>query len=161
MKRLAYVGLVAVDVLESVQLSAPNPQVDTEVRRALQKLRPDLRSLISNYFFDGISISSIAAEEGISEKEIRLRLQLAKRQLRYMLCNFVKTRWGIKAARKCQICLHPNRKDIDRLLLAKPENETWGAFGRRLAASTGQHFHPPQVLIAHLKHINVEIEVSA
>lgn len=160
MKRIAYVGLGAVEVLESIQLSAPNPPVDTEVHKALQKLRPDLQSLISDYYFDGVSISSIAAGEGISEKEIRLHLRLAKRHLRYMLCNFVKLRWGIKAARKCQICSHPKRKDIDRLLQAKSENETWGAFGRRLAAATGQHFHPPQVLIAHLKHINMEIEVS-
>jgi hypothetical protein len=158
-KRMAYVELGAIEAMESVELAAPNPQVDVEVRKALMKLRPDLRTIISIYYFDGVSISSIAAEKGISEKEVRLRLRLSKRYLREMLCDFVKFRWGIKVARKCQICSHPERKAIDRLLKAKSDNETWGAFGRRLADATGQHFHPPQVLIAHLKHIKLDREV--
>jgi hypothetical protein len=38
-------------------------------------------------------------------------------------------------------------------LKSKPDSETWGEFAKKLKRDIGEKFHPPQILIAHLKHI--------
>ena len=153
MRRIVYAGLEVFEVLESLESSPANPTVDEEVRKALKSLKPELRSIICSYYFDGNSIEEIAAKNKLSEKQVSIFLRLAKKLLRNLLNNFVKSRWRIKVKGKCRVCSHRKRKTIDRMLIAKANDETWGAFGKRLAKVTGYNFQPPQILIAHLKHI--------
>lgn len=71
---------------------APNPeqasqqaQTTRSVRRALQRLRPEHRTLVVLKHLEGLSYQEIATILGINEKKVKSRLFTARRELRKIL----------------------------------------------------------------------------
>ncbi len=135
-----------------------DPAIEKAVQRALKKLEPDIREIVRQYYFDGLSYAQIAKRQHILRGEARVVIINAKKQLKILLAEFVRTRWNVNVHPTCRICNHPERRIIEYYLAQKSDDESWGEVGNRLMVELGERFHPPQILIAHLEHIDGEME---
>lgn len=70
-----------VDVITLVE----EKETSEEVHNALHRLLPKQKELVQKIFFQGISISKIAREEGVSEAAIRNRLNKIYKRLKALL----------------------------------------------------------------------------
>ena len=57
------------------------PEPDSPVLEAVQKLKPELRTLVTLYYVDGYSIQEMAENLGIPENTVKTRMRSARRQL--------------------------------------------------------------------------------
>lgn len=153
MNRIIYVGPEIIDILTIAPSPNPDPEVVAAVDFAIKKLEPELREIIYERVYEGRKISEIAVNLNKSEKEITALLYEAKRQLKILLADFVKQRWSIETKGNCRICSHNSRKKIEKILITKKENDSWGQITSEIHKAVGEQFHPPQILIAHLKHM--------
>lgn len=156
MRRIIHKSWDNIDQMEPFKLPTPDPRLISEVQQALQILTPDLRKIVTDFYFDGFTVNAIAQENNISREKAYSNLLKARRILRILLGDLAQRRWGIKMTCKCRLCVHPHREIIDGLLRMKSNDENWGTFCRRLKEATGERFFPPQILKAHLEHIRIE-----
>lgn len=96
----------------------------------------------------------IAERNDISEKEVVKRIYEAKRQLKMMLAEFVRKRWGLQIKGVCRICTHPQKETIDTILRNIDDGESWRKICREVENAIGDRIYPPQILKAHMKHMN-------
>ena len=54
---------------------------DSPVLEAVQKLKPELRTLVTLHYVDGYSIQEMAEDLGIPENTVKTRMRSARRQL--------------------------------------------------------------------------------
>ncbi|UCC78417.1 MAG: hypothetical protein JSW64_09010 [Candidatus Zixiibacteriota bacterium] len=141
------------DGLENRLPPKSDPELESKVSEALDRLEPALRELIRMRFYEGVSTREMAGRLDRPEKEIVGMIYEAKRQLRIQLAEFVNRRWGLETASFCGICAHPKRATIEKILKFRSRNESWKKTTERVFRATGEKFHPPQVLKAHLKHM--------
>lgn len=153
MNRIIFMDLNLLDGLKNRLPLKPDPELELKVNEALNRLEPALRELIRMRFYEGASEREVAERLGKPEKEIVGMIYEAKRQLRNHLAEFVNKRWGLETAGICRICAHPERAAIEDILKSRSRNESWKKTTERVFRATGEKFHPPQVLKAHLKHM--------
>ncbi len=153
MNRIIYVDPEIIDILKIAPSPNPDPELAAAVGSALKKLEPELTEIIRERVYEGRKISEIALNLNKSEKDIIALLYEAKRQLKILLADFVKQRWGIETKGNCRICAHASREIIENILTIKKENDSWRQITAKIQEATGERFHPPQILKAHLKHI--------
>ncbi len=153
MNRILYLDPEILDTLMPARPPDPDPELITAVNEALSGLKPELRELIIKRFYEGRKISEIESELDRPEKEIMALLYEAKRQLRSLLADFARERWGIEVRKGCRICAHARRAEIEKILLGKKERDSWRKTTLKIRDAAGESFHPPQILIAHMKHI--------
>jgi hypothetical protein len=132
----------------------PDPELVSVVNEALECLTPDLREILKMRYYDGATTREIALAMHKSEKEILSLIYEARRQIRIQLAEFVSKRWGIETGKLCRICVHPKRALIETILIGKGRSESWGKTTDKIYEAVGERFHPPQILKAHLKHMN-------
>ncbi len=143
-----------IDTIEIEQSKLTDPVLVDTVSNAMNRLDPGSQQLIYEIFYQGHSLSGIASRDGIPLNELNRRFYEIKRQLKMILGDFVKNRWGLNVTGTCRICSHPRKEAIDRVILAKNDSESWGQICKNLESITGEKFYPPQILKAHLKHIS-------
>ena len=105
-------------------------------------------------FYDGATIPELARSLQKTEKEISGALYEAGRQMKILLAGYVTKKWGLEIEGICRICVHPMKAVIEKILKNKGRNESWKNVTDRIREATGERFHPPQILKAHLKHMN-------
>jgi hypothetical protein len=142
------------DGLEHQLPSKPDPELVTRVDEAIEELEPNMRDIIRMRFYDGMSTKEIAHNLGKPEKNVVGIIYEAKRQLKFLLAEFVNKRWGLDVNSLCKICVHPERGEIEKVLKSKSQKKSWKKIIERVHFATGERFHPPQILKAHLKHMN-------
>jgi len=131
-----------------------NVRIIDAVRSALKRLSSAEREFIELYYFRGCSLREIAA---ILHKRATRMPGLHRRALNKLkreLASFVREEFGIDTATgmNCLLCNSPHRMEIDRLILAKPERETWKRIIRILKNEFNIEITTPQILIGHLKY---------
>ena len=123
------------------------------IRREVLELPADQRQVITLYYFETREIVNIATELGLPESDIRKLLRDGLNMLRHRLADLVRKRWPTKfaEARRCPICAHPRRREIEAIVKARKPADSWGKVNRELRKRFGCSFNPPSVLISHLK----------
>ena len=154
MKRVIFTDPKNMEVLNNRISIEADPELVAEVNRALEQLEPRFKELLKMWYYDGARIKDMAQVFDMSESEISGLLYEAKRQMKILLADFVKKRWGVDAGGLCRICAHPRRDDIEEILSARGRNESWRSINDRLSEVVGEKFQPPQILKAHIKHMN-------
>jgi hypothetical protein len=133
---------------------ADENRIDRAVRKALSQLTPLEREFIERYYFSGETPSEIA--RALDRKLCRLagirRRGIAK--LKKYLAPFVRREFGLKMARtrNCPICRSPFRAEIDGLIKAKGNSETWKPMMKVIRSRYKVKIGTPQVLISHQKY---------
>jgi len=140
---------------ENQVLPKPDPELVLNVNKALEYLTPDLREILIMRYYDGATTGEISLAMHKPEKEILSLIYEARRQMKIQLGEFVKKRWGIETGKLCRICVHPGRATIESILIGKRRTESWGKISKKIYEVVGERFHPPQILKAHLKHMNL------
>ena len=140
--------------LEPLRAEPPDSALTEAVAGAMQKLPPTLKLIVYHRIYEGMAVSEIAKLTKNSIPETRAMLYEAYRLLRDYLAGFASQRWGIEPEKSCQICAHPQARLIEEMLKTKKNAESWGTFCRRLQQLIGERIHPPNILIAHLRHKN-------
>ena len=76
----------SLDETEAGALAAPGPEEDSrELNACLDRLSPELRTIVHLYYYEGYSSPEIAALLGKGESAVRMALMRARRQLRNFL----------------------------------------------------------------------------
>lgn len=70
------------DGAEAGILTAPSPGENSELDACLERLSPELRTVVHLYYYEGYSGPEIAALLGKGESAVRMALMRARRQLR-------------------------------------------------------------------------------
>ncbi|MGH8005315.1 MAG: RNA polymerase sigma factor [Limisphaerales bacterium] len=107
---------------------APRPdwKVERAVRWAVRRLAYAEREAVERFYFCGQKCDEIGAALGISRQRVFRLLKQARRELKRRLGPFVQKRYGVPVEkRRCQVCRSASRKAIEKLLKAKPKEETW------------------------------------
>jgi hypothetical protein len=152
LNRIIYLDLNLIEVSEIHPPVDPDPELVLNVNRALAKLDPLLQDILKGRYYDGETIDALAVRYGISGKEIKRLVYEAVRQMRFHLGEFVRKRWGIDAGDTCRVCAHPLRGQIEEILRDRKPAESWRIVTEKIRKATGERFHPPQILKAHINH---------
>jgi len=151
---IIYLDPIFIENLPTFPSRPTDPDIIKAVSEALKTLNPEIERLISERFFEGLSLTEIANRNNIDVREVVHALYEGKRQLKILLSDFVKRKWGIRPDGICRICSHPKRTEIEGILIKRDSSRSWGQICRAVEKATGERFQPPQILKAHIKHMN-------
>ncbi len=154
MHRIIYLDPEIIQHLRPFSAQPPDPELIETVNKGLERLEPDLRQIVHERYFEGLTVPQIAERNDISEKEVVKRIYEAKRQLKMMLAEFVRKRWGLQIKGVCKICMHPQKETIDTILRNIDDGESWRRICKKIEKAVGDKIYPPQILKAHMKHMN-------
>ncbi|MFH2035706.1 MAG: sigma factor-like helix-turn-helix DNA-binding protein [Candidatus Zixiibacteriota bacterium] len=141
------------EVLENKEIK-PNPKIYEMVQSALNKLTNLERFVITEYHFNGKPCSKIATELDKSRFQIEKTYRRGMNKLRNFLTPFVIEEFGLEMNfnSKCPLCRSSRRLEINQLILAKKEEDTW----KKTIAELKEKYHikitTPQILIGHQKY---------
>jgi hypothetical protein len=154
LKRIILLDPEILDVLEDHRSPNPDPVLLSRVNEALEQLAPEYRELLRMRYYDGVPLRDIASALDKSDKEVKGLLYEAKRQMKILLAGFVRKRWGVETEGICGICSHAQRNIIEKILSNKVSGESWRKINDRIFKAIGERFQPPQILKAHIKHMD-------
>ncbi len=142
--------------------SALEKEIVDKVGRAISRLTEREQEFARLYWNEGRSVDEMVVAFNKSPHNIESMNRRILRKLRNDLADFVKERFGIdvESGRKCPICSHARRADIERILRAKTERETFRPVYRKLRDGFGLEIRTPQILIGHMKY-HMRKEVSS
>jgi RNA polymerase sigma factor (sigma-70 family) len=123
------------------------------VGEAIKKLLPIERQFVACFYFEGKSYKEISV---ILNKDIRKLERIhnhALAKLKMLLYDYVKTRFKFNVPKEtgCIICKSPFRQELDKLIQAKKEKETYKSLIRIFKGKYGLDIKTPQVIIGHKK----------
>jgi hypothetical protein len=129
-------------------------KIKADVRSAIRLLSQSQQTIIIMYYFEDASIEQIAAETGMSPKQIKKLLSAARTTLKYSLKKAVVERWPAVSQDLpvCPICLNKRRAEIDKLIKAKPDSQSWRSFNQILFKEFGLKINPPILLKYHIEY---------
>ena len=125
-----------------------------KVRDAVDKLSPVERDFVQMYWFEGRSLRELLELLGRRLHNLDGINRRILRKLKRILSEYVAVRFGIIEQNNsdCIICNHPDRREIDLLLIAKKPDETYRPIYRQLRSRFGLRISTPQILIGHIKY---------
>jgi hypothetical protein len=151
--RITFLDPMMIQNLKAVSGSEPDPELVEAVDKALLRLDPDLRRLIRERYFEGLTVGEISERNNLPEPQAIAGIYEAKRRLKVLLADFVRKRWGIEVTGVCSICSHPRKEEIENALRARKSTESWGSTCRKIEQLIEERIQPPQVLKAHIRHM--------
>ncbi len=157
MHRIIYLDPEIIQHLKASASQPPDPELVEAVNDALEGLDSDLQQIVHERYFEGLTVPQIAERNKIPENEVVKLIYEAKRQLKMMLAEFVRKRWGLQIKGVCKICTHPQKEKINSILQNKKDGDSWREICSKIEAEVGDRIYPPQILKAHIKHINRNI----
>jgi IS30 family transposase len=159
-KRIIFMDPETLDSLKARIPPEPDPELETGVDEALKRLRPDLQLILRMRFYEGVPIREIADQLDRTESDISCSIYEARRQMKVLLAEFAKNRWGLEIKGLCKICVHPQKSTIEKIIAGKKNEESWKKIIEKIYCAVGERFQPPQVLKAHLRHIKPEDKIN-
>lgn len=153
MHRTIFLDPDIIENLKTISRADPDPELVEAVSEALLTLSPDLRRIICERYFEGLTIGEISERNQLAETEAISRIYEARRRLKMLLAEFVRKRWGITVEGVCRICAHRKKEEIETILRTRRPSESWGSTCRRVERLLKERVQPPQILIAHMKHM--------
>jgi hypothetical protein len=144
-------GCSNADTAESKINQKSEELIAKEVRKAVEKLSAEERLFIEKFYFEFKSYQEIA---GILKKKVYKLERIHKRalgKLRILLADFVKTRFKLVVPKMtdCVICQSPIRAELDKLIKAKKQEETYTRLIRIFKRKYGIDIKTPQAIIGH------------
>lgn len=80
-----YEGKDFEDQINDINMLFENQSMEERLHIAISKLKPKQRNLILAIYFEGISVNDFAAQEGVKQNAISMRLARAKNNLKKFL----------------------------------------------------------------------------
>ncbi len=148
-------------MLAEIAGAEPEPEFEPELERLRDIIRKEVLALeypageiLIRLYFEGMDAEAAAAEIGLSPESVIKISREALHVLKNRLRQVVHKRWPkfFPSAETCPICAHPERAEIERIITAKIDSESWGSVNRKLKKSVGRIFNPPMIIINHLKY---------
>ena len=147
-------------------VSAVDPEIEKQVRKALARLSEKEKIFIEEFYYQGRSYKEISAILKINLKQAEYLHRRATFKLRNLLAGFVERKFKIKVDRvspeksvkhrksvfACIICQNPKQKEIEKVINSKKEQETWRVVLKKLKSEFNLDIKAPQILIGHMKH---------
>ncbi|UCD93809.1 MAG: sigma-70 family RNA polymerase sigma factor [Candidatus Zixiibacteriota bacterium] len=134
--------------------SEPNREIIAAVREAIEELSPLEKEFVERFYFHGQSYLKIADELGKRPRRIEGIHRRAISKLKKSLAEFVREKFDVETTvdTDCIICNSTFRKEIDAMIDAKKDEETWKNIIGALKKRYGIKIKSPQVLIGHEKY---------
>jgi len=141
------------DLSDEGNYQVVDEETNQKVREAVAKLTPLERQFVEYFYFEDKSYREISV---ILNKKIHKLERIHNRaltKLKMLLSNYVKTRFKLSIPEKtdCIICTSPFRQELDRVIRAKKEEETYKSLLRVFKEKYGLDIKTPQVIIGHKK----------
>ncbi len=128
-------------------------ELEEKVAKALDKLEDVERKFIRCFYFDCLSYNQISQILNKTKDRLERIHRSALEKLKTCLKDYVSQRYKIEVPyeKKCLICSHPSRKELEELIKAKKKEETWKNILRILKKEYNLEVRTPQILINHQK----------
>jgi RNA polymerase sigma factor (sigma-70 family) len=128
-------------------------ETNLKVREAMERLSPLERQFIEHFYFEDKSYREISVLLNKSIHRLERIHHRASGKLKMLLSNYVKTRFRLNLPEQtdCIICKSPFRQELDKLIQAKKEKETYKSLIRIFKKKYGLEIKTPQVIIGHKK----------
>lgn len=125
--------------------------IDRQVRSAVGKLSPAERQFIELFYFHFKSYREIAGIMMKKNHKLQRLHQRALSRLRILLADFVQEQFKLTVSKEtnCVICRSPFRKELERLIRGKKEEETYSRLMRVFREEYGVDVRTPQTIIGH------------
>ncbi len=125
--------------------------INREVRKALERLSFEEKRFIQLFYFEFRSYQQIA---GILKRKVYKLERIHRRsldKLKILLAGFVKKQFKIKVPEEtdCIICKSPFKRELEKLIRNKKEEETYSRLMRVFKQKYGIDVKTPQVIIGH------------
>lgn len=128
-------------------------ETNNKVREAVERLTPSERQFIEYFYFQDKTYREISHLLNKKTHKLEKIHHRALNKLKIRLSEYVKTRFGLDVQKEtnCMICQSPFRRELDKLIKAKKEEETYKPLMRILNEKYGLEIKSPQVIIGHKK----------
>jgi RNA polymerase sigma factor (sigma-70 family) len=128
-------------------------QTNQRVREAVGKLSPLERQFVECFYFQYKSYKEISRILNKKTHKLERIHNRALSKLKILLSDYVKTRFKLSVPEEtdCMICKSPFRQELDKLIKAKEEKETYKRLMRVFKEKYGLNIKTPQVIIGHKK----------
>ena len=128
-------------------------ETNLKVREAVERLSPLERQFVEYFYFEDKSYREISVLLNKSIHRLERIHHRALGKLKMLLSDYVKTRFRLTLPEQtdCVICKSPFRQELDKLIQAKKEKETYKSLIRIFKEKYGLKIKTPQVIIGHKK----------
>ena len=122
-----------------------------KVREAVGRLSPLERQFVEYFYFEDKTYPEISPILNKSLHRLERIHHRALTKLKMLLSDYVKTRFKVDLPddTDCIICKSPFRQELDKLIQAKKEEETYKSLIRIFKEKYGLKIKTPQVIIGH------------
>ena len=127
--------------------------IDCQVRSAVGRLSPAERLFIELFYFEFRSYQEIAGIMNKKTHKLERLHQRALGKLQILLADFVKAQFKLELPQRkyCAICNSSFRKELEKLIRGKKEEETYSRLLRVFRQEYGVNLKTPQAIIGHKK----------
>ncbi len=128
-------------------------ETNLKVREAVERLSSLERQFVEYFYFEDKSYREISVLLNKSIHRLERIHHRASGKLKMLLSNYVKTRFKLNLPEQtdCIICKSPFRQELDKLIQAKKEKETYKSLIRIFKKKYGLKIKTPQIIIGHKK----------
>jgi RNA polymerase sigma factor (sigma-70 family) len=135
-------------------------ETNLKVREAMERLSPLERQFVEHFYFEDKTYREISVILNKSIHRLERIHHRALGKLKMLLFDYVKTRFKLNLPEQkdlkaqtscCIICKSPFRQELDNLIQAKKEEETYKSIIRIFKEKYGLKIKTPQVIIGHKK----------
>ncbi len=144
------------------EVGAPPPYneaIIAQVNDVVDSLDPDEADFIRRFYLQGMPYRVISELTGRADYRLEAVHSRALKKLRNRLSGFLSDRFqiNIETEADCPLCSHSQTEPINRLIRAKPKEETWKKIINILKTKYQIKIGTPQIIIGHVKyHIGKE-----
>jgi len=128
-------------------------ETNLKVREAVERLSPLERQFVEYFYFEDKSYREISVIFNKSIHRLERIHHRALGKLKMLLSDYVKTRFKLNLPEQtgCIICKSPFRQELDKLIRAKKDKETYKSLIRIFKEKYGLKIKTPQMIIGHKK----------
>jgi len=146
-------ALTEIELIEKLKDEELSVELEEKVAKALDKLDSLEREFIRYFYFDCLSYNKISLLLNKTKDRLERIHRSALEKLRFCLKDYVSQRYKLRIPqeKRCLICSHPSRKELEDLIKAKKKEETWKKILRIFREKFNLEIKTPQILINHQK----------
>jgi RNA polymerase sigma factor (sigma-70 family) len=139
------------ELIQKIKEEESRSELEVIVAKALDKLDSLEREFIRYFYYDCLSYNQISQLLDKTKDRLERIHRSALEKLRFGLRDYVSQRYKLKISqeKKCLICSHPLRDELDDLIRTKKKEETWKNILRIFKVKYTLEIKTPQVLINH------------
>ncbi|HEX9913189.1 MAG TPA: sigma-70 family RNA polymerase sigma factor [candidate division Zixibacteria bacterium] len=139
------------ELIQKIKDEESSVELEGIVAKALDKLDSLEREFIRYFYYDCLSYSQISQQLDKTKDRLERIHRSALEKLRSGLKDYVSQRYKLKISqeKRCLICSHPLRNELDDLIKTKKKEETWKNVLRIFKEKYNLEIKTPQVLINH------------